>query len=132
MNVEEKELILKVANLIEQGSKGMGQITGKFFEKNMSACCAMGAVLKASGYNSQNKIDTTDLLQIFGVYTWPRVIYPIKESFMPFATNNDGTAPLPDVVICLNDREAWSFEHIAAFLRDCTLDTSELSVDTNI
>lgn len=125
LSPEEKELVLMVASLIEQGSKGMRQITGTYFAKDGKGVCALGACLKAKGFMLQksNNIDL-DLLQSLGARTWPAVAFPAK-NYKPFATDDNDMypqVPLPDAIICLNDREGWSFERIVAYLRDCTLD----------
>lgn len=120
---EEKELILRVASLIEQGSDSMKQITGRYFEQDMSGCCALGACLKALGktYKTTRSIDWS-FLELLGAKTWPRMGYPISD-LTPFAANpKTDLASLPDVVIFLNDRLHWDFAKIVDYLRDATLD----------
>jgi len=120
LTVEEKELILRVASLIEQGSEGMQQITGQYFRQDMSGCCALGACLKALG--QKWPITDTSLLPLLGIQTWPRIEYP-KSDLAPFAANEKlNTASIPDIIIFCNDRLGWPFERIVEYLRDATLD----------
>lgn len=117
----DNEIILRVANLIEQGSFGMQQITGHYFDSKHKGCCAMGALHHALGITDLHK---SSVMGTLGIISWPRIPYPKSHQVeVPFAANEAlNTAALPDVVIFLNDRLGWSFSKIVDYLRDCTLE----------
>lgn len=123
---EEKDLVLRVAWLIEQGSEDMQQITGRYFSpdfapENINGCCAMGALIKALGATVEQTYEPKfSLLDLLDIYTWPRLEWPESE-FTPFAASpKTNTAPLPDVIIFMNDKLGMDFEHIVSYLRSAT------------
>lgn len=126
---DEKELILRVASLIEQGSDGMEQITGHYFSTDAhrhqdgKGCCAMGALYRGLGVTRAEQLSTREerATILLNIYSWPRIRYP-KSEFTPFAANEAlNIASLPDVIIFCNDRLGWSFSKIVEYLRDATL-----------
>lgn len=126
---QEKELILKVASLIEQGSDGKQQITGHYFSVDAHkredgvGCCAMGALYRGVGIDSASQLTTMSVLDKLNAHSWPRIQYP-KSDIAPFAANEElNQASLPDVIIFMNDRLGWSFTKIVEWLRDSTLQT---------
>ena len=121
MDASEKELVLKVASLMEKGSEGKTQITGHYFGANENECCAMGAVYQAVGIKDSDSLALDGKNEKLGIVTWPRLGFPDSEE-NPFAPNDLNKAMLPDVVIFLNDRLGWSFSKIVDYLRDATLD----------
>lgn len=121
MLTDTNEIILHIANLIEKGSQGRQQITGRYFDNVVyddCGVCAMGACLVAVGVTAEQtyKTPSFEVLKPVNVWSWPKVAYPDGES-KPFAADDNNRAPLPDVVIYLNDRLGWSFERIVAYLR---------------
>lgn len=122
---KDNEIILKVADLIEQGSKDMVQIAGHYFyvpidEKDQPGCCAMGAMYRALGVEEKLSDPHFSGFEELGIVTWPLITYPdIKSDSTnppPFAARAN-IAAIPDVVIYLNDRLKWDFNRIVSYLR---------------
>ena len=120
---EESALILHLADLMEQGAIGKRQITGQYFEIDGNGVCAMGAMLSAVGVKPQ----PSEMIKVnkeLNVQTWPRIALDnIADSDKIFAVYK-GTAPLPDVIIHLNDRVGLDFAHIISFLRGLVIPES--------
>lgn len=114
LNTEtDAEIILRIADLIEQGSQDAKQVTGMYFVAG--GVCAIGACLKAVGVTKkQTESLHFSLLKSLGLNTWPRVAVP--EGQEPFAYSGT-TAPLVDVIIHMNDKMGWDFAHIVNWLR---------------
>lgn len=113
---EESALISRLADLMEQGAVGKRQITGQYFEIDGNGVCAMGAILSAVGVKPQPS-ESIKVNKELDVQTWPRIALDnIADSDKVFA-GYKGTAPLPDVIIHLNDMVGWDFAHIVMWLR---------------
>lgn len=118
----DREVILKIADLMEQGSQGMEQTTGRYIHYDGSVC-AMGACLKAAGVSrDESKQPNFNTLTALGLVTWPQVVYPVgaQRSGWLQSQDNNGLVILVDAIICLNDVAGWNFEHIINWLRSLT------------
>lgn len=131
---QDREIIWRIANLIEEGSKGRKQITGHFFDspdgEQVDGVCAMGACLAAVGvtphiaYHSDED-SVFNPIEPLHIDYWPVIDYPEEADGMkPFAARS-GKANLIDVVVYLNDAKGWSFERIVTYLRSLATATPE-------
>lgn len=111
------ELLLRLADLMEQGAVGKRQITGQYFELDGNGVCAIGAALTAAGVKPMPS-DMVKVNDALGVKTWPRIPLENVPSIEKIFAAYQGTAPLPDVIIHLNDRVGLDFAHIIQWLRN--------------
>jgi hypothetical protein len=114
LTAEEVAIINRMADLMEQGSQGMRQITGQYFDLHGDGVCAIGACLRAAGVKSAPS-DNILVNHALGVATWPRVEYPTNVQRW---TNWMGEyVPVMDAIIMLNDVAGWNFSRIIDWLR---------------
>lgn len=118
LNTEtDAEIILRMADLIEKGSKDAIQGTGMYFIEDK--VCAIGACLKAAGITKdQANRSNFSVMQTLGITTWPLVELPYEPDYKPFAVRLNGKVSLVDAIINLNDSAGWDFAHIIQWLRD--------------
>ncbi len=114
LTVEEIAIIERMADLMEEGSQGMRQITGQYFDLHGDGVCAIGACLRAVGVEPMPS-DHILVNHALNVLTWPLVEYPTSANRW---TNWMGEyVPVMDAIIMLNDVAGWNFEKIILWLR---------------
>lgn len=113
---EESALILRLADLMEQGAVGKRQITGQYFEIDGNGVCAMGAILSAVGVKPQPS-GNINIKRALGIKELPKVMYPSDIPCWNWIWDATRPVAIDEAIISLNDYAGWDLAHIVMWLR---------------